>query len=142
MSADVLSLHRSFYEAIETGDVDLLSAMWIDRPDTACSFPGTVPVRGTDDILRSWTVVMASMGYLQFFLTDVEVAYLADGAVAVVTCTENMLSDHGLHTTESFVGARATSTSVFVLSRGRWFLHTHHAAPLFSDHEDDDEERD
>jgi hypothetical protein len=127
---DVLAVHRSFYEAIEAGDVDLMAALWIDRPDTACAHPGTTPVRGTSAILRSWTMLMAQAGYLQFFLTDVEVSYTSDGAVAIVTCTENILSGHGLESADSFAGGRVTSTSVLVLRHGSWQFHTRHASPI------------
>ncbi|WP_229052278.1 nuclear transport factor 2 family protein [Aeromicrobium sp. Leaf350] len=130
MSGDVLAVHRSFYEAIEAGDVDLMAALWIDRPDTSCAHPGTTPVRGTSGILRSWTMLMAQAGYLQFFLTDVQAAYTSDGAVAIVTCTENILSGHGLESPDSFAGGKVTSTSILVLRQGRWQFHTRHASPI------------
>lgn len=130
MSGDVLAVHRSFYESIESGDVDLMAALWIDRPDTSCAHPGTMPVRGTSTILRSWTMLMAQAGYLQFFLTDVHASYTSDGAVAIVTCTENILSGTGLESVDSFAGGRVTSTSVLVLRQGRWLFHTRHASPV------------
>lgn len=130
MSGDVLTVHRSFYEAIEAGDVDLVRALWIDAPDTSCGHPGTLPLRGTGPILRSWTMLMANAEYMQFFLTDVEVTYLADGAVAVVTCTENILSAQGLESADSLAGGRVTSTSVLVHGAGTWRFHSRHASPV------------
>lgn len=138
--SDVKSVHRSFYEAIETGDVDLMAALWVDRPDTSCAHPGTTPVRGTPTILRSWTMLMASAGYLQFFLTDVQVAYMADGAVAVVTCTENILSGQGLEDADDFQGGQVTSTSILVHGSGQWRFHSRHAAPIIDFTTDDEED--
>ncbi|MFT4298865.1 MAG: nuclear transport factor 2 family protein [Aeromicrobium sp.] len=136
MSTDILAVHRSFYEAVESGDVDLMAALWVDRADTSCAHPGTVAVRGTPAILRSWTMVMAQAGYLQFFLTDVHAAFAADGAVGVVSCTENILS--GLENTTNFVGGRVASTSVLVLRNRRWQFHSRHASPVIDFEEEGD----
>ncbi|EFQ83338.1 hypothetical protein HMPREF0063_11611 [Aeromicrobium marinum DSM 15272] len=138
--SDALAVHRSFYEAIEAGDVDLLRALWIDRPDTTCAHPGTAPVVGTATIVRSWTMLMAATDYLQFFLTDVQVAYLADGAVAVVSCTENILSGQGLESAENFAGGRVTSTSILVHGGGTWRFHSRHASPVIEFVSDDEEQ--
>ena len=79
--------------------------------------------------MLAWSSV-AQAGYLQFFLTDVHASYTSDGAVAIVTCTENILSGTGLENVDSFAGGRVTSTSVLVLRQGRWLFHTRHASPV------------
>lgn len=127
---DVLAAHRGLYDAIETGDVDLMAALWVDDDDTVCVHPGAEPLRGTGRILRSWTVMMAGVGYIQFFLTDVQVTLLPpqDPTTAVVVCTENILSDAG--SVETFSGGRAVSTSILVRHRQGWRFRARHASPL------------
>src|SRR5690606_31010083 len=95
--SDPLAVHRAFYDSIESGDVDLMASLWVDDVATACVHPGATPLYGTGPILRSFTVLMAGVGYIQFFLTDVEVTLLPPHAptTAVVVCTENILSDAG-----------------------------------------------
>ena len=73
---DVLAAHRAFYDAIETGDVDLMASLWVDDVDTIVRAPRGRRCAAPGAILRSWTVLMADVGYIQFFLTDVEVTLL------------------------------------------------------------------
>ena len=80
MTVQPLEVHRLFYDAVESGDVDLMASLWVDDPETSCIHPAAVPLRGTAQILRSWTVLMAGVGYIQFFLTDVDVVMLPRGA--------------------------------------------------------------
>ena len=76
MTEAALAVHRAFYDAVETGDVDLMASLWADDPETSCIHPGATPLRGTAAVLRSWTVLMANVGYIQFFLTEIELTTL------------------------------------------------------------------
>lgn len=148
----VLAAHRALYDAVESGDADLMTSLWIDDVDTTCIHPGAPILRGTSEVVRSWLVLMAHVGYIQFFLTDVEVAILpgpADGpTTAVVTCTENILSGDagdadGL--TSSFGSGTAISTSVLVrdgrpTTGGGWKFWARHASPAPIDPDTIDEE--
>lgn len=144
---DVLTTHRAFYDAVETGDLDLMTSLWVDDVDTTCVHPGAEQLRGTDAVLRSWTVLMANVGYIQFFLTDVNVATLPadsdDPDTAVVTCTENILSGEGMSSVESFAGGKAVCTSILVRDRAGshgWRFWSRHASPVLDldvDPEDD-----
>ncbi|MGI9085698.1 MAG: nuclear transport factor 2 family protein [Aeromicrobium sp.] len=134
---DVLTTHRAFYDAVETGDVDLMTSLWVDDVDTSCIHPGAEHLRGTDAVLRSWTVLMANVGYIQFFLTDIAVATMPPGSddpdTAVVTCTENILSSEGMSSVESFAGGKALCTSILVRDRagaGGWRFWSRHASPV------------
>ena len=140
---DYLTAHRLFYDAVETGDVDLMASLWVDDADTSCVHPGALPLRGTAQVLRSWTVLMANVGYIQFFLTDVEVATFPRGAdeptTAVVTCTENILSGEGLSSAEAFAGGKAVCTSILVKETGGWKFWSRHASPIATLHIDDED---
>jgi ketosteroid isomerase-like protein len=124
----VEALNTAFYEAIETADLDTMRDLWLDDPGTVCVHPGATPVRGAGPVSRSWALVMAHTAYIQFFLTDVEVA-VHDGT-ATVTCTENVLTGDDQTGPDAFGGGRAVATNVFVSTPEGWRLWLHHASPV------------
>ena len=123
--AQVEAANTALYTAFETGDVDLMEAVWdVEEPDAlVCVHPGWPMLRGRTDVLRSWSAVMAGTDYIQFFLTDVQVVLA--GQSAVVTCTENVL-------TSADVGENASvvATNVFVRRADGWRLVVHHGSPV------------
>lgn len=131
---DPLTIHRAFYDAVEAGDVDLMATLWVDDPRTSCVHPGALPLRGTSQVLRSWTVLMANVGYIQFFLTDIEVDLLPHGSddpdTAVVQCTENILSGVGMTSPDAFSGGKAVCTSILVRTGAGWKIWSRHASPI------------
>lgn len=134
MTEAALATHRAFYDAVETGDVDLMASLWVDDPETSCIHPGAMPLRGTPAVLRSWTVLMANVGYIQFFLTGREVTVLPPGdddpSVVVITCTENILSGGEATGAETFSGAKAVCTSILVRDGAGWKFWSRHASPV------------
>ncbi len=139
MTELVLAAHRALYDAVEAGDADLMSALWVDDPETSCVHPGAPILRGTSDVVRSWVVLMAQIGYIQFFLTDVQVTTLPLGSdapeTAVVSCTENILSGDpdqpgGILAATSFGAATAQSTSILVRHGAGWQFWLRHASPV------------
>jgi ketosteroid isomerase-like protein len=130
-------VNAEFYAAFESADLDAMQDLWLEDPDTLCVHPGALPVRGTSSINRSWALIMANTPYIQFFLTDVEVSVWENAAS--VTCTENVLTADERHGTDTFGGARAVATNVFVHTPAGWRLWIHHASPVLStgDHEDE-----
>ena len=137
MQRQVEAVNTAFYEAFETADLDTMQDLWLDDPETLCVHPGTLPVRGTGPITRSWALIMANTPYIQFFLTDVEVSLRAD--VASVTVTENVLTGDDSTGPDAFGGAKAVATNVFVRTPAGWRLWIHHAAPVLSVGRDDDD---
>ena len=63
--SSVLTAHRALYDAVEAGDADLMTALWSDDPETSCVHPGAPILHGTSEIVRSWLVLMAQIGYIQ-----------------------------------------------------------------------------
>lgn len=125
----VEAANAAFYAAFEQADVDAMSAVWDDeQPDgLSCIHPGWPPLRGRTTVLRSWSALMATTEYIQFFLTDVTVA--VEGDVAVVTCTENVLTAVAV---ADGAGA-AVATNVFRRRPDGWRLQAHHAGPLLAE---------
>jgi hypothetical protein len=131
---DVLTTHRLFYDAVESADVDLMATLWAQSEHVTCVHPGSAPVRGTGAVLRTWTMVMANVGYIQFFLTDIDVMTFPPGSdephTAFITCTENILSGDGLASADSFAGGKAIATSMLVRDGQSWKIWMRHASPV------------
>ena len=134
----VLNANQSVYDAIEGGDIDLMRSLWADRDDVVCIHPGSEPLRGQATVSRSWSMVMANTGYIQFFLTDVSVTFAGDDT-AVVTCTENVLAEAEGESSDTFAGGKAVATNVFVRDRRGWLLLMRHASPVVIVEEGDEE---
>jgi len=141
---EVERANAAFYSAFEDADLDGMRDLWLDDAETLCVHPGAMPVRGTPAISRSWALIMANTPYIQFFLTDLEISVLegagGDGLdVASVTCTENVLTADEQTDRDSFGGAKAVATNVFVRTPDGWRLWIHHASPVLSGENHDDE---
>ena len=123
--AEVEAVNAAMYAAFESADVDAMQGLWddVDPAAVVCVHPGWPMLRGRAAVLRSWSAVMAGTDYIQFFLTDVQVALLGD--TAVVTCTENVL-------TSADVGENAAvvATNVLVRRPGGWRVQVHHGSPV------------
>ncbi len=129
-------MNTLFYEAVESADLDTMQELWLDAEDSVCVHPGALPVRGAGPISRSWALVMATIPYIQFFLTDVEVS--VQGDTASVTCTENVLTGDETTGLDAFGGGKAVATNVFLRTPEGWRLWVHHSSPVPSAVADDD----
>lgn len=130
----VEAANLAMYQAFEGADVDRMAAVWDDvDPDAlVCVHPGWPMLRGRDHVLRSWSAVMAGTDYIQFFLTDVAISVLGD--TAVVTCTENVLTE----VTEDGSGAGAVvATNVLRRRADGWKVQVHHGSPVLGKLVDD-----
>ncbi|MEU6390077.1 nuclear transport factor 2 family protein [Streptomyces sp. NPDC046939] len=147
--------NRAYYEAMERGDFEELTSLWLapedvsyaedadpdDAEDTSisCVHPGWPVLTGRGEVLRSYALIMANTEYIQFFLTDVRISVVAD--TALVTCTENILSG-GPAPADSdelgpLVGQLVVATNVFRRTRDGWKLWSHHASPVLAESDDD-----
>ncbi|MFB7311536.1 nuclear transport factor 2 family protein [Streptomyces sp. NPDC056192] len=146
VAADIAAVEQAntaFYEAMERGDLDELSGLWLPGEDLtiSCVHPGWPVLSGRGEVLRSYALIMANTEYIQFFLTDVGVSMTGD--TALVTCTENILSggpaeDGG--ELGPLVGQLVVATNVFRRTGDGWKLWSHHGSPVLADSDDDDEE--
>ncbi|GAA3972457.1 nuclear transport factor 2 family protein [Actinomadura viridis] len=136
--AQLMEANAEFYAAFEEGDLDRMAAVWADGPYAAgvtCVHPGWSLLRGRDEVLRSWALIMANTSYIQFVLTEVETDVYGDQAV--VTCKENILTaDEG--TEAGFLaGGSIVASNVFVRSGGEWRLLLHHGSPILNGTEEE-----
>ena len=110
----------AFYEALESGGLEKMVAVWSHGDDVLCAHPGRTPLRGWADVLHSWQLIFGSGGHPQVILTDEVVT--RRGNVAWVTVSENMLSQGRT--------AVASALNIFEHSDGRWMMVAHHAGPI------------
>ncbi|ANW19681.1 nuclear transport factor 2 family protein [Streptomyces clavuligerus] len=137
--ADVEQANTAFYEALERGDFEALSALWLDD-EISCIHPGWPVLSGRGEVLRSYALIMANTEYIQFFLTDVKITEAAD--TAVLTCTENILSggpaDAGGEL-GPLMGQLVVATNVFRRTSEGWRLWSHHGSPVLTESDDEGE---
>ncbi|MFB6775934.1 nuclear transport factor 2 family protein [Streptomyces sp. NPDC056352] len=146
VAADIAAVEQAntaFYEAMERGDLDALSGLWLpgENLTISCVHPGWPVLSGRGEVLRSYALIMANTEYIQFFLTDVGVSMTGD--TALVVCTENILSggpaeDGG--ELGPLVGQLVVATNVFRRTEDGWKLWSHHGSPVLTESEDEDED--
>lgn len=141
--AEVEAANTAFYEALERGDHEELSDRWLPGEDltVSCVHPGWPVLTGRGEVLRSYALIMANTEYIQFFLTDVNIAMTGD--TALVTCTENILSGGPAEEGDALgplVGQLVVATNVFRRTAGGWKLWSHHGSPVLTDSDEDDDE--
>ncbi|WP_404817040.1 nuclear transport factor 2 family protein [Streptomyces thermolineatus] len=142
----VLKANQAFYDAMETGDLAALEALWLSGPQAASVttvHPGWPVLRGRDEVLRSYALIMANTEYIQFFLTDVEVGVAGD--TALLSCTENILSSNPGEedgTVGNLIGGLVVATNVFRRTPAGWQLWSHHGSPVMAGEDDEDDEDD
>jgi ketosteroid isomerase-like protein len=146
--------NTAFYEAMERGDFEELSSLWLaplgtadddiedERAVISCVHPGWPVLNGRGEVLRSYALIMANTEYIQFFLTDVHVSVVGD--TALVTCTENILSG-GPAPDDSdelgpLVGQLVVATNVFRRTVDGWKLWSHHASPVLAESGEEEDE--
>ncbi|WP_455353692.1 nuclear transport factor 2 family protein [Streptomyces sp. SYSU K217416] len=135
--------NTAFYEAMERGDFEELSDLWLndDTAEISCVHPGWPVLSGRGEVLRSYALIMANTDYIQFFLTDTKVTVAGD--TALVTCTENILSGGPAEEAGELgplVGQLVVATNVFRRTPDGWKVWSHHGSPVLA--ESDEEEGD
>ncbi|MFD4001811.1 MULTISPECIES: nuclear transport factor 2 family protein [Streptomyces] len=141
--AEVEAANTAFYEAMERGDHEELSGRWLPGEDltVSCVHPGWPVLTGRGEVLRSYALIMANTEYIQFFLTDVNIAMTGD--TALVTCTENILSGGPAEEGNALgplVGQLVVATNVFRRTPDGWKLWSHHGSPVLTESDEDDDE--
>lgn len=118
--------NEEFYAAFEALDLDWMEALWDSGDDVFCVHPGSEAIVGWGPVRRSWAAIFSATAYLQFIVTDVQVR----PDTGVVSCVENLLTDHSRHGEGGFGAGRAVATNIFAWRGGRWRMTAHHASPV------------
>jgi ketosteroid isomerase-like protein len=135
--------NTAFYEAMERGDFEAVSDLWLAEPygGISCVHPGWPVLTGRGEVLRSYALIMANTEYIQFFLTDVKVSVAGD--TALVTCTENILSGGPAEDGAELgplVGQLVVATNVFRRTPDGWRVWSHHGSPVLAETGDDEDD--
>ena len=134
--ASLEAANLALYLAVESGDFDAMSALWVDGlagESSVCVHPGWPAVVGRGQVLRAWALIMANTTYIQFFLTDVR-SWVVDD-VGIVSCQENILTglDAGAgNGSADLTGGRVVATNVFRRTPNGWRAWLHHASPVLA----------
>lgn len=116
--------NREFYKAFESLSIEAMAEVWAHSDRVKCIHPGWELLMGWPAVQDSWEVIFNNANYMQFTITDVDVAVV--GNWGWVTCLENIVSVVGGHVTEGKVQA----TNIFVRDGGRWKMVHHHGSPV------------
>lgn len=122
---DVLSANAAFYRAFADRDVEAMNRVWSASEAVVCVHPGWQALHGRDEVMESWAAILANPLAPRVSIADIVVRIGAD--MSFVLCTEQL------------PGADMAATNVFVLEGGEWRLLHHHAGPIVSEAEQDDD---
>ena len=111
----VLFANEAFYLAFANRDLAAMDEVWSRQHDVACIHPGWQPLSGREEVMESWTGILANDEAPTVSCRGAQ-AYLA-GDAAFVTCFE-------------VIGKGAlVATNVFCREGGLWKLVHHQAGP-------------
>jgi ketosteroid isomerase-like protein len=120
----VEAANARFYRAFEALDLARMEALWAHGDHVGCVHPGWPLLTGWAAVRDSWRTIFANTEEMRFTISDVRV--VSTDELAVVTCTENILSGGGGRITVTSVLA----TNVFESSPDGWRLILHHASHI------------
>lgn len=76
----VAKANRAFYAAFEARDLEAMGEVWECSDRATVTHPGWPTLRSWDRVAESWRAIFANTPYIQFFLTDEEVAVVGGHA--------------------------------------------------------------
>lgn len=123
---EVEEANARFYRAFESLDIAEMEAVWAKGEHVKCIHPGWTLLVGWDAVRASWEAIFKNTGEIRFSLSDVSVRVGEN--LAVVTCTENILSQVGGNISVTSVLA----TNLFERIGDRWLMIHHHASHILS----------
>lgn len=124
----ILFANDTFYAAFAGGNIKQMHAAWADDTEITCIHPGWPPLAGRQEVMDSWTTILAS------------------GETAEIRCVGARAYCHGdtAYVTgfERMPGTLLTATNVFVRTGAVWRMVHHQAAPCQDQGAADREEKD
>jgi len=128
----VVAANESFYKAFNARDLDAMKKVWGSNEKVTCVHPGWAPLNGFEPIIESWQGIFKNSGNMDIQITDVSVTTSED--LAWVSCVEKLytIATHGV------LASKVFSTNLFQLNEGSWKMIMHHASPLPSSPESEE----
>ena len=132
---EVEQANARFYQAFETLDLAQMDLVWSHDEHVKCVHPGWPILIGWDAVRSSWEAIFENTAEMRFTLSDVRSA--ANGGLAWVTCTENILSvgpaPEDSDELGPLVGQLVVATNVVRRTSDGWKLWSHHASPVLAE---------
>ena len=121
-SGNANDIEASFYEALQSGDVDKLMACWADEDDIVCVHPGGARLVGAAYIRASFEVMFAN-GTIRAFAEKVRTVEALHASVHSVLQRIEVLTQEGPR------HAYVIATNVYHKTAQGWRMVAHHASP-------------
>jgi ketosteroid isomerase-like protein len=120
--ASVDDVEAQFYEALQTGDLARLMALWADDDDIACVHPGGPRVVGPAAIRASFEALFAN--------GTIPVQPQRMRRVESASCSVHHVAERvDIRTAEGLQTAWVIATNVYFKTAQGWRLVLHHASP-------------
>ncbi|MEL6223985.1 MAG: nuclear transport factor 2 family protein [Cyanobacteria bacterium J06627_8] len=121
---DVQAANEAFYRAFEKKDIEAMEHACSKGAGCLCVHPGRSPLKGWDEIRRSWVQIFKNTQYLEIDI-DVKETEI-NGAIAFVVLTETVRQ---VASGRQMV-AQSVATNIFEKMGDRWYLIHHHGSPV------------
>jgi ketosteroid isomerase-like protein len=121
---EVLRVNERFYEALQSGRLDLMEELWVKEQRAKCIHPGWPMLFGWEAIKQSWKNIFDSGGPTKIRISNVTVEISGD--LAWVTCIEHI--SHLIR--NQIQTSMAQATNIFERHGSLWFIIHHHASPM------------
>jgi ketosteroid isomerase-like protein len=116
------AVEEAFYRALQTGDLNLMMAVWDEDDNISCVHPGGQRLDGRAAVRQSWEAIFSNSPGMAFRLTDISHYYDQNLAVHV-------LHEHIRLGKDSLPQAPVVATNVYRLTGNGWRMVMHHASP-------------
>ena len=129
----IVAANESFYKAFNARDLDAMKRVWSSHEKVTCVHPGWEPLSGLEPIIDSWQGIFKNSGNMDIQATDVSVT--TSEGLAGVACVEKLYTI----ATNGVLASKVFSTNLFQLNGGTWKMIMHHASPLPSSPESEED---
>jgi ketosteroid isomerase-like protein len=119
----LIQANETFYQALESRDIDVMDRIWLHEGWVRCVHPGRDALVGWPAVRRSFQEVFANTRLLHVTPTAVDV--MVFGEIGVIACVENIT----LASEDEMGMTAAQATNIFRLTdTAGWRMMHHHAS--------------
>ena len=122
-SATADDVEAAFYEALQSGNVEQLMALWVDEADIACIHPGGARLRGPVAIRASFEAMFADGAGLKASVGHV------NRLESVASAVHHVLERIEVMTPQGPAFGYVIATNVYMKTAHGWRMVLHHASP-------------
>ena len=112
----------TFYEALETADLEAMMEVWAEDEEIVCVHPGGPRLAGFEQVRASWAQILGSGQKLKVHVSNQVV--LSGMMLAVHSVHENILVQG-----ETRPRAPVAATNVYLRTGSGWRMILHHGSP-------------